>query len=418
VSAPIRALRNAVVPPHGTGRIAGSAFADAIGTGVFSSGAAIYFSHHLGLSTAVIGGGLAIAGGVALAAVAPLGRLSDRFGYQRFLRIAHLGRAALYPLYPLVGNVAEFAALITVITVLDRIAAPAFQAMVGTAVGGERRSETMGYLRALRNAGFSVGGLLTSAAIAVGTSTAYDLLPVGNAASFAVAGILLPALGNARAPRASSDGAPARRRIRPRYLVLSALNVVLLMHDTILQLALPLYVVTRTHIPATVLPPMFVLNTVLVVLGQRRLSRWTSGVSGAARAEQLAGLLLAASCGCFAAITALSTTGAVIVLVTGVIALTVAESLQVAGSWELSHERAPADERGAYLAVFSIGVGLQQSIGPAIVSLLSVCGAIAWLPFAVTIALAGTATRRIAVPWPSREPESRQALPGTAPPAR
>jgi hypothetical protein len=270
--------------------------------------------------------------------------------------------------------------------------------MVGTTVGAERRSEAMGYVRALRNAGFSVGGLLTSAAIAVGTTTAYDLLPIGNAASFAVAAAVLPTVGNARAPRPTTEKRP---RIRPRYLALSALNILLLMHDTILQLALPLYVLTRTHIPATVLPPMFVLNTVLVVLGQRRLSRWTAGIARAARAEQFAGFLLAVTCGAFAAIAALPMVGGIVVQVVGVVTLTVAESLQVAGSWELSHEHAPAAERGAHLAVFSIGVGLQQSIGPAIVSLLSVWGAIAWLPFAAVFAAAGTTTRHIATSWPS-----------------
>jgi MFS family permease len=393
------------------------ALADAIGTGVFSSGAALYFSHQLGLSTVVIGGGLAIAGGVALVAVAPLGMLSDRFGYKRFLRIAYLTRAVLYPLYLLVDNVVEFAALITLITVLDRIAAPTFQAMVGTAVGAERRSETMGYVRALRNAGFSLGGLMTSAAVAVGTTTAYDLLPIGNAVSFALAGILLPAIANVRAPKVHQADLP-RRRIRPRYLALSALNVVMLLHDTILQLALPLYVLHQTHIPAIVLPPMYVLNTVLVVLVQRRLSCRTATIDGAARAEQAAGFLLAATCGCFAVISVLPPVGGVLTLAAGVVALTIGESLQVAGSWELSHEHAPVAERGAHLAVFSIGVGVQQSVGPAIVSLLAVWGAVAWLPFSAAFIIAGAATRRIAVPWPALDREPEPTSPGGEPASR
>jgi hypothetical protein len=406
----IRALRTAVLPPPGAARIAGSALADAVGTGVFASGAAVYFSHRLGLGTAIIAGGLAIAGGVALVAVTPLGMLADRFGYQRVLRLAHLSRAALYPLYLFVGNVVEFAAVITVVTEQDRVAAPAFQAMVGATVGTERRSETMGYVRALRNAGFSLGGLLTSAAIAIGTTTAYDVLPIGNAVSFALAGILLSGIRNTVAPRTRQGDRP-RRRVRPRYLALAGLNVVLLMHDTILQLALPLYVLNQTRIPVAVLPPMFVLNTVLVVVLQRRLSRWSATIGGAARAEQAAGILLAVTCGCFALVSLLPPLGGVVARVAGVIVLTVGESLQVAGSWELSHEHAPAAERGAHLAVFSIGIGVQQSVGPAIVSLLAAWGAVAWLPFAAAFAVAGTATRRIAgEPWPSPELSSPGAV--------
>ena len=414
----MKALRAAVLPPAGAARIAGSALADAVGTGVFASGAAVYFSHRLGLSTAVIGGGLAIAGGVAIAAVVPLGALADRAGYKRLVCIAHFARAALYPLYPLVGNVAEFIAVITLVTVFDRLAAPAFQAMVGGAVGTERRSETMGYVRALRNAGFSLGGLVTSVAIAVGTTAAYDVLPIGNAVSFMSAGILLSGIANNRASRTRA-GQPVRRGIRPRYLVLAALNVIMLMHDTILQLALPLYVLNQTRVPALVLPPMFVLNTVLVVVVQRRLSRWAATIPGAARAEQAAGFLLAATCGCFAVVSMLPPIGAVLALVAGVVALTLGESLQVAGSWELSHEHAPAARRGAHLAVFSIGIGVEHSIGPAIVSLLAVWGAVAWLPFAAAFAAAGCATRWLAeAPWPLRGGEPEPASPGVPSPGQ
>ncbi|MFE9581494.1 MFS transporter [Nocardia sp. NPDC006044] len=399
-----QALRTVVLPPAGTGRIAGSALADAVGTGVFAAGAAVYFSQRLGLGITVIAGGLALAGAVALAAVTPLGMLSDRFGYRRVLRITHFGRAALYPLFLFAGNMAGFAVLITLVTVLDRLAAPAFQAMVGATVGTERRSETMGYIRAIRNAGFALGGLVTSTAIAIGTATAYDVLPIGNAVSFALAGILLSGIPNACAPRITAGDRP-RRRVRPRYLALAALNVVLLMHDTILQLALPLYVLNQTDLPAAVLPPMYVLNTVLVVVLQRRLSRWSATMRGAARAEQAAGVLLAVTCACFAAVAVLAPGYGVIALVVGVVALTVGESLQVAGAWELSYEHAPGAERGAHLAVFSIGVGVQHSVGPAIVSLLAAWGAVAWFPFAAAFVVAGTATRRIASePWPDPDP--------------
>ncbi|WP_433664310.1 MFS transporter [Nocardia sp. CA-128927] len=395
-----QAMRKVVLPPVGAGRIAGSALADAVGTGVFASGAAVYFSQRLGLSIAVIAGGLAVAGAVALAAVTPLGMLSDRFGYQRILRVTHFAHALLYPMFLFVGTVAEFIVLITLVTVLDRLASPAFQAMVGATVGTEKRSETMGYVRAVRNGGFAVGGLITSTAIAIGTTTAYNVLPIGNAVSFALAGILLSGIPNACAPRTRSDD-PPHRRVRPRYLALASLNVVMLMHDSILQLALPLYVLNQTQLPAAVLPPLYVLNTVLVVVLQRRLSRWAATIQGAARAEQVAGVLLAVTCACFAAGAVLPPVAGVGALVVGVIALTVGESLQVAGAWELSYEHAPSSERGAHLAVFSIGVGVQHSVGPGIVSLLAVWGAVAWFPFAAAFIVAGTATRRIASePWP------------------
>lgn len=394
------AVRGAVTPQPGTGRIAGSALTDAVGSGMFMSGAVIFFSSRLGLSAITIGGGFAVAGVISLLVVAPLGTLADRFGYTRSLQTAHLVRAAIYPFYLLVNNAVGFTIIITLLTIGDRVASPVFQAVVATTVGDDRRTETMGYVRALRNAGFSLGAMLTSIVIAVGTPASYDALVIGNGVSFAVAGILLLRVGNVRAPRAGQTGSWIRA-IRPRYLGLAALNVVMLLHDTILQLALPLYIIKQTDVPTSMLPLMFALNTVLVMALQRRLSRRVTSIADAARAEQTAGYYLAATCACMAVTGLLPPAGAVIALVVGVVLLTIGESLQIAGAWELSHSHAPVTDRGAYLAVFSIGLGAQRSVGPGVVSLFAVLGAITWLPLAGAFVLAGTAIQRFAgQPWP------------------
>ncbi|WP_141995916.1 MFS transporter [Amycolatopsis cihanbeyliensis] len=398
-----QAFRDIVVPPAGAGRIAGSALADSLGSGLFMSGAVVYFSLRLELDTITIGAGFAVAGVVALLVVAPLGAVADRVGYARTLKFAHFARAAIYPLYPFAGNVIGFVAIITLVTVADRMAAPVFQAMVGATVGGERRTETMGYVRALRNAGFSLGALVTSVAVAIGTTTAYDAIPIGNAVSFALAGVLLGGIRNVRALRPDRAGR-GLRRIKPRYLALSALNVIMLLHDTILLLALPLYVIRQTEIPESTLPLMFVLNTVLVVVLQRRLSRMASTLPAAARAERNAGWLLAAACGCFAVAAVLPPIAGVIALVAAVVLLSLGESLQVAGAWELSYGHAPPADRGAHLAVFSIGIGVQRSVGPALVSVIAIVGAATWIPMAALFVLAGTATRRLAgAPWPGED---------------
>jgi hypothetical protein len=214
-----------------------------------------------------------------------------------------------------------------------------------------------------------------------------------------LAAALLFGVPAARAPQEQRDRA-GLRSVRPRYLVLGLLNVVMLLHNTILQLALPLYVLTRTDVPASVVPLMFVLNTVLVVLLQRRLSRRAATLAGAANAERTAGYLLAGTCVCLAAVGVLPPVAGLAVLGLGVVLLTVGESLQIAGSWELSHAHAPAADRGAHLVVFSMSVGVQNSVGPAVATLLTVWGALTWFPLAAAFVLAGTATRRLGrAPW-------------------
>lgn len=404
----IRALRQAVVPPAGAGLVASSALADAVGSGLFLSGSVIYFSQRLGLSPMTIGTGLGIAGVVALLVVAPLGAVGDRTGYAHALRTAHLLRAALFPLYLLVDGPVSFALVVTALTVCDRFAAPMFHAVVGTTVGDERRTETMGYVRALRNAGFSVGALLTGAAVAVGTPAAYDALVVGNAVSFLVAFALLARVRNVRSQRAD-DAGPRLRGIRPRYAGLAALNIVLLFHDMILLVALPLYVIEQTDVPPAVLPLLFALNTVLVVALQRWLSLRAATMDGAARATQAAGLYLAGACGCLAVVGLVPPVLGVVALVAGVVLLTVGESLQVAGAWELSYRHAPASDRGAHLALFSLGLGLQRSLAPVVLSVFVTVGALAWIPLAGAFVAAGTAVRHTAGrPWPPRGEPTRE----------
>lgn len=396
----IRALRAAATPPPGTGYLAGSALADALGTGLFLSGAVIFFSRRLELSAAAISGGFVVAGAIGLVLVAPLGALTDRFGYALSLRTTHFARAAIFPLYLVVHGPIGFTVITTLVTIGDRLAAPAFQAVTGAAVGDDRYSDTMGYIRALRNAGFSLGALLTSLLLVVGTPAAYDALVIGNAVSFLLAGTLLRAK-NVRAPGTHQRG-QRLRAVRPRYLALSGLNVVLQMHDAILLFALPLYVIKQTGVPASTLPLLVALNTVLVVLSQRWLSNRAATLTGAARAERAAGFILAATCLCLALAALLPTVGAVIVLTAAVVSLTLGESLQIAGAWELSRLHAPVSHRGTYLAVFSIGNGVERAVGPSMVALFPLWGAITWIPLAGAFALAGIATCRLGEqPWPS-----------------
>lgn len=397
----IAALRAVVTPPPGAGYLAGSALADALGTGLFLAGAVIFFSRRLGLSAAAISGGFVVAGAVGLALVAPLGVLTDRFGYALSLRTVHFARAVVFPLYLVARGPIGFTVITILVTIGDRLAAPAFQAVTGTVVGDDRYSDTMGYIRALRNAGFSLGALLTSLLIVVGTSAAYDALVIGNAVSFLLAGALLRAK-NVRAP-GTHQGGQRLRGVRPRYLALSGLNVVLQMHDAILLFALPLYVIKQTGVPVSVLPLLVALNTVLVVLSQRWLSNHAATLAGAARTQRTAGFILAATCLSLALAALLPAVAAVIVLTVAVVLLTLGESLQIAGAWELSRLHAPVSHRGAYLAVFSISNGVERAVGPSVVALFPLWGAVTWVPLAGAFALAGIAMCRLGEqPWPSR----------------
>ena len=74
---------------------------------------------------------------------------------------------------------------------------------------GEREM-WFGFLQAMRNAGFGVGGVLAAIALTIGTDAAYQSVVLGNAASYVAAFVLM--LGVAGGARVAA--AQARRSSR------------------------------------------------------------------------------------------------------------------------------------------------------------------------------------------------------------
>ena len=68
------------------------------------------------------------------------------------------------------------------------------------------REKWFGFLGALRNVGFAVGGLVSGLAITIGTDAAYLTVVLANAVSYAVAFLLLLAVPPTRPQRAPVAG--------------------------------------------------------------------------------------------------------------------------------------------------------------------------------------------------------------------
>ncbi|MFD7561530.1 MFS transporter, partial [Streptomyces sp. NPDC059835] len=169
-------------------------------------------------------------------------------------------------------------------------------------------------------------------------------------------------------------------RDRP-YALVSLLNAVLLLRMPLLSLAVPLWIVQRTHAPGWLVSALFVLNTVAVMLFQVRVARPVTDLDGARRALRISGLVMAASCAVFA-LSALPGAGwaAAGLLVAGAVLQVDAEMRQSAGSWQIGFSLAPADRMGQYQGFFGTGVPVARTLGPLVLtSLLLVWGVPGWL---------------------------------------
>ncbi|MFG2328481.1 MFS transporter [Streptomyces sp. NPDC048604] len=406
--------------------IAVNALVGSVGTGMFLAGSALYFTRFAGLTETQLGVGLGIAGLVGLATTVPMGRLADRFGPRNVLLVVIIWRAIGYLAYLNVEGFTEFVVTACLLFVMDRAGQPLNQALVGRLIIGTERNRTMGFIRSLRNLGFTVGFALAGISLTTGSEAAFRWLFIGNAISFVFVFVfvsMLPKVGpsvskDAEGEKAAADVVPPIRDWR--FTAAMAANGVLFLHDAILITVLPLWVAEHTRSPIWMITVLITTNTIITVLGQVRVTRHIDSLASATRATNWSALLLTFACCAFAASGMVKTPlWASVALMAALLLLTVAELLHSASSWEISFALSPEAAQGRYLAFFNLGFSAAEIAGPAVVLwLLARTGPTGWLVLAVCFPLAaalswvGTRPRPAAVPERPEADDEAAAEPG------
>ncbi|MEU7927394.1 MFS transporter [Micromonospora sp. NPDC049801] len=395
-----------VVPPAGLTRaLAVQAMVYAVGSGLFHAGSAVFFTRALGLSAAQVGLGLSISAGVSLLGTVPLGGLTDRFGPQRVWVVGLVLDAALFASYPFVGGFASFLAVVVALAMVDASTGVARQVYSINALPPAERVTAMAYQRSSLNVGFGLGAVISGLVLAVDTIEAYRGMVWFISAVFLVTALFvrrLPKLPPVARPT-EPMGRLAVLRDRP-FMAVSLLSGLLTAHGVLYLTVLPLWILTHTDAPKTVIAALVLLNTLLIVLLQVRVSRGADTAGGAARASRRGGLLIAVSC------LVLPISGitrgllTVVVLVAAAILLILAELIQSAGAWGFTATLPPTDQRGAYVGALRLGEQVQYLIAPAGLTALAVStGGWGWLPTAAIFVLLAVAIVP-AVTWTERTP--------------
>ncbi|MDT9692379.1 MFS transporter [Streptomyces sp. P9(2023)] len=377
---------------------------DKTGTGLWAGCTVLYFTYVSGLGLGQVGLLMTVSGGVGIAGAPLAGRLADRFPLVKIIVGAQLVRGAallallttdnlfLLTLYSALGALPDRAGSVLIKLYAARLAGPErvrYQAIQRTTV----------------NIGWSIGGLGAAAALATGSTRAYGLLLIGNVLTYVVIAALTLRCAEPPAPsRVAATSATACDRAtatptspwRDRtFLGYTATDAALYLDDTILQVAVPLWIVHATSAPVGLAPLLLVLNTVLVVIFQVPLARFGATSRAARRLlVPLAGLFLIGTLA-LAASAAGGTALAVTALVVAVVALTFAEIIHATASWELSVALAPAHAQGAYLGVHGLAQSTQRFAGPLLVTGVISAGALAWPLLGLGLVAAGAAQHRL-----------------------
>ncbi|MET9877697.1 MFS transporter [Actinacidiphila glaucinigra] len=382
---------------------------DKAGSGLWYGTSALYYTYVAGLAPHEIGLLLGVAGAVGVAGTPVAGRVADHVPLTRLLPAVHALRAAAAVGILFTGTLWLLLPIAALGSLGDR-SASVLTKLYAARVAGPDRVRYQALQRTVVNIGFGIGGLAAAVALAIGTGTAYRTMLVGDALSFAGAALLVLRCAEPPSPirvvataSTASGGqpphskAPATGPWRDRgYLAYTATETLLFLDDTALNVGLPLWIATATVAPHSLVALLFVLNNVLVVLFQVRLSRLGDEPRRAAASLPLLGVAFLVAGGAMA-VSAVDSAGiAVAALVVAATAFTAAEIVHAAISWELSLALAPGRSQGAYLGVHGLAQSAQRSAGPVLLtSAVMAAGPLGWLGLGAGLAAVSVGQRTL-----------------------
>jgi MFS family permease len=391
----------ALLPDAGPARtLAVATLVNTVGNGAFITASVLYFTRVVGLSAPTVGIGLTIAGLAGLFSGVPAGHLADRIG-ARTVAAAMTACAGVITLaYLVVRGPVGFVVVAVLWALSDRAAYAGRQALIAESLrGNPKLARTRAYLRSVTNVGMAVGAALAGVAVQLDTRPAYLAVLALDALTFlgcALIFLRLPASGARTEPEPlPGKGRPsafAVLRDRP-YTVLTALNMVLLLHVPLLEVVLPLWVVRYTSAPRVLVSVLILVNTLTVVLCQVRVARGVETLDPAVRALRLSGLLLFAACLAFALSAHHGAALSAVVLVVAAGLHVAGEMTQAAGAWVVSYDLAPEDAMGQYLGLFNTGTAAAQQFAPALLVFLIIeWGRPGWFVLGAVFLAAAAAT--------------------------
>ncbi|MBM2618873.1 MFS transporter [Actinoplanes sp. LDG1-06] len=358
----------------------------AVGRGVFLPLTALYLTTVAGLPALTVGVALTCAGAVGVGSSLVFGHLADRWSPRRLLVALQVAQGAGMIAYVAVRDVPTLILVASLVTLAQQGGTSVRSAAIGRAFPGDERVRVRAAMRTVTNFGIAAGTAVAAVPLAIGTGAAYRVTMGCAGILFLGSSVLLLGLSTARvSPPAAApvEGglSPYRNRV---FLLMTALSGVFGLQFGLIEVAVPLWVVGHTRAPHVLASLLLLLNTVVVVVLQVRMSRGTGDLRGAGRVMTRAAWLMAGSCLLFAAGGWMSPWLAVGTLVAAALAQAFAEILSSAATWNMSFELADPRRLGAYQGVYGTGYALAAMVAPTVVTVTAIeMGTAGWVLLAV-----------------------------------
>jgi MFS family permease len=354
---------------------------DALGSGIWMPLSMLYFLHQTSLSLVQLGLAMTIANALAMLVVPYLGSLVDRLGPKIMMQAGNAGAAAAFVLYPFAHSLAAVSVLVFCATATRQAFWGALGPMVTQITRPGEREMWFGFLQAMRNAGYGVGGVLSAVALTVGSGAAFQSVVLANAASYVVAFVLMVGVVGGGRPSRTEAVAGERRNAWVAfsdrgYRALMAVIFCYALATMTLNVTMPVYFVDSLGLPGWVPGTVFVINTVMIGIGQGLVVKAMTG-STRRRVLQAAVAFTVASYVMFYLAHALSVAGGIVVVLLAAFVYTLAEMTAGPVVSALSAEAPPADQRGRYMAATQLAWSAAAAVSPLLYSALLDRGALA-----------------------------------------
>jgi MFS family permease len=400
----MRLLRDLVPPPGPVRVLAVSGLARTIGFGTMVSIAVLYFTRSVDIPAEQVGLGMTIAAACGMVTSVLAGHAADRFGARNTAILLVTVQGVAVSCYGLAGGFVPFVIAVSVVISCHSSAEAARGALVAGVVEPGKRVATRALLHSVTNVGISLGAVAGGVALHSDTRAVYVGMLIGCGVLFAGSGLVylrLPVVE--QVPRPPGRGRWEVLRDKP-FVLFAALNALLIMHDGLMTVVLPLWIAERTNAPVPVYAAILLLNTIMVVLFQVRASRNSNDVAGGVRAMRTSGLLLAGCCALYALAAGQPAWLAAVVLLAGGAVHVFGELLHSAGSWALAFDLAPEHAHGQYQGVFNMSIQLGGVLTPVLgTALVMGAGWPGWVVLAAVLLGAGLAAPVVAK-WAAGRP--------------
>lgn len=397
-------------------RLALAAVVNAAGTGLLLSTLVLYFTGVVGLSGGQVAAGMAAGGAIGLLVGVPLGHLADTRGAREVLVVLMLVQAVTTLAYLLADSFLSFFVAACAAIASSRGAMAVSHGVSTRRLPPEGRVRSRAFLRAMTNVGFALGAGAAAIGLAIGTRGCYEAMIAADALSFVVVAVIHARLPHL--PRTASEEAGPRLvvlRDRP-YVTVMALMALLTIHNSMLDVGMPLWISAHTSAPSALVGVIFMVNCVSVALFSVRLAAGSEAVPDAARAALRSGVTLLVACVLLATSGPLPAVAAAVVLVVGMLVQSAGEMQEAAAQWGLAMGLAPPERHGQYQGLASTGLALGWMIGPPVMAGVVALGSGGWLLLGTGLAATGAmvlpATRWAVA---TRRPEAAAAAVATEP---